>query len=587
MLRSVFVAISLAGHLGLDNLILIYDNNSVTVDGNIDSCFSEDTSAKLKAQGWHVIEIDDGSNDVSCHTPFDDLQLTSPSFQLAAILEGLDQAKALKGKPVLVNIKTVIGHSSKKQNTGAVHGAALGDEDVRHVKESLGFNPEDKFVIPPKVYDYFQECKPKGAAAESEWNKTMEQYAQKYPEEYKQLQLRLAGKFAEDNWRQLLPEKNALPTAPQPTRKSSGIAVQALVPKYNSFISGSADLMESTFVNFKDQVDFQNVSHHPCLSYHALTVFLLQPESGLGDYTGRQIRWGIREHAMIGTANGYAAYQKGMFIPIASTFFMFWLYAAPAVRMSALQGLRFIGIATHDSIGIGEDGTSQGSPPSLKLIRTASGPTHQPIALGAFYRALPNINLIRPADAEEVMGAWQIALDDQNANTPSLFTLSRQAVPLLEGTDRHKMTMGAYVVYGQDIEPELTIVSTGAEVARAIETAKILSSTKKVRVVSMPSQKHFDAQSLEYRQSVLPTSSSLVVAVEAWGSYGWARYAHASLSMHTFGYSAPQEQMYEKFGFKPDNMASKIDAWVHNWQGQGRLPAVGEFEELLLGYAQH
>lgn len=149
------------------------------------------------------------------------------------------------------------------------------------------------------------------------------------------------------------------------------------------------------------------------------------------------------------------------------------------------------------------------------------------------------------------------------------------------------MTKGAYVVYGQDIEPELTIVSTGAEVSRAIETAKLLSSTKKVRVVSMPSQKHFDAQSLEYRQSVLPTSTSLVVAVEAWGSYGWARYAHASLSMHTFGYSAPQEQMYEKFGFKADNMASKIDAWVQKWKGQDRLPTVGEFDELLLGYAQH
>jgi dihydroxyacetone synthase len=167
----------------------------------------------------------------------------------------------LTGKPVLVNIRTVIGHSSKKQNTGAVHGAALGDEDVRYVKEALGFNPEEKFVVPPKVYDYFEECKPKGAAAEAEWNKTLEQYAQKYPAEHKQLQMRLAGKFAEDNWREVLPAKKDLPAAPQPTRKSSGIAVQALVPKYNSFVSGSADLMESTFVNFKGQVDFQNVSY--------------------------------------------------------------------------------------------------------------------------------------------------------------------------------------------------------------------------------------------------------------------------------------------------------------------------------------
>ncbi|GHJ88964.1 hypothetical protein NliqN6_5366 [Naganishia liquefaciens] len=526
--------ISIAGHLGLDNLILIYDNNAVTVDGNIDSCFSEDTSAKLAAQGWHVIEVEDGSNN------------------LAGILEALDKAKSLTGKPIFVNIRTVIGHSSSKQNTGAVHGAALGEEDVRYVKEALGFNPEEKFVVPPKTYDYFQECKPKGAAAEAEWNKTMEQYAQRYPAEYKQLQMRLAGKFTEDNWKELLPAKQDLPTAAQPTRKSSGIAVQALVPKYNSFIAGSADLLESTFVNFKGQVEFQN------------------PASGLGDYSGRQIRWGIREHAMLATANGFAAYQKGMFIPIASTFFMFWLYAAPAVRMSALQGLRFIGIATHDAIGIGED-----------------GPTHQPIALAAFYRALPNINLIRPCDAEEVMGAYEIALDDSNANTPSLFCLSRQAVPLLQGTDRSKMVKGAYIVYGEDVEPELTIVSTGAEVARSIATAKLLSSTKKVRVVSMPSQKHFDAQPLEYRQSILPTSKSLVVAIEAWGSYGWARYAHASLSMHTFGYSAPADQLYEKFGFKPENMATKIDAWVHKWQSASRLPAVGEFDELLLGYAQH
>ena len=222
-----------------------------------------------------------------------------------------------------------------------------------------------------------------------------------------------------------------------------------------------------------------------------------------------------------------------------------------------------------------------------QLTNTPAGPTHQPIALAAFYRALPNINLIRPCDAEEVMGAYEIALDDSNADTPSLFCLSRQAVPLLEGTDRSKMVKGAYIVYGEDVEPELTIVSTGAEVARSITTAKLLSSTNKVRVVSMPSQKHFDAQPLEYRQSVLPTSTSLVVAIEAWGSYGWARYAHASLSMHTFGYSAPADQLYEKFGFKPENMAAKIDAWVQKWQAASQLPAVGEFDELLLGYAQH
>ncbi|KAJ9099731.1 hypothetical protein QFC20_005609 [Naganishia adeliensis] len=527
-------AVSIAGHLGLDNLILIYDNNSVTVDGNIDACFTDDTSAKVRAQGWHVIDVQDGSNN------------------LAGILSALDEAKSTTGKPTFLNIRTVIGHSSQKQNTGSAHGAALGDDDVAHVKKTLGFNPEEKFIIPSKVYDYFAECRPKGAKAEAEWNETMKVYAKRFPKEYRELQMRLTGKFADDDWQARLPSKADLPPAAQPTRKSSGIAVQALVPTYNSFVAGSADLLESTFVSFKDQVEFQ------------------KPESGLGDYSGRQIRFGIREFSMVGLSVGLAAYQKGMYIPVVSTFFMFWLYAAPAARMAALQGLRFIGIGTHDSIGIGED-----------------GPTHQPVELSAFYRSLPNFQLIRPADAEEVMGAWQLALADENADTPSLFALSRQAVPLLEGSDRNKMAKGAYVVYGQDVEPEVTIVATGSEVSRAITTAKALASTNKVRVVSMPSQKHFDAQSVEYRQAVLPTSKSLVVAIEAWSSYGWARYAHASCSMHTFGYSAPQEQLYEKFGFKPEHMASKIDAWVQKWKALERLPSVGEFEELLLGYAQH
>ncbi|WVF71758.1 transketolase [Kwoniella sp. CBS 6097] len=533
-------SISLAGHLGLDNLILVYDNNRVTVDGSIDNCFTEDTSAKLAAQGWHVVDVYDGSND------------------LAAILEGFDKAKQLKGKPVLVNIRTVIGYSSRKANTGPAHGQALGDDEVAYVKAQLGFNPEEKFVIPDKVYEYFSETKTKGAKAEKEWNAVFEQYKTKYPEQYTELTRRMKGQWAaagnNEDWQSLLPSKENLPQEPQPTRKSSGIVVQALVPKYNSFVAGSADLLESTFVSFKNQVEFQ------------------KPDSGLGDYSGRQIRYGIREFAMVGLGNGIAAYQKGMFLPIMSTFFQFWIYAAPAARMAALQKLRFIGIATHDSIGIGED-----------------GPTHQPIALASFYRSLPNINLIRPADAEECIGMWTLALDDNiSIDTPSIFALSRQPVPLLAGSDRNKVQKGAYIVHGEDIQdPELTIIATGAEVFRALETVKQLKSTSKVRVVSMPSQRHFDAQSKEYRESVLGSSKNLVVAIEAWSSYGWAKYAHASLSMHTFGHSAPQQQLYEYFGFNPSNMASKIDGFVSKWKAESRLPGLGDFEELLLGYSQH
>jgi dihydroxyacetone synthase len=276
--QSPLLAISMAGHWGLDNLVLIYDNNSVTVDGSIDACFTDDTSAKLRAMGWHTIEVYDGSND------------------LAAIVKALEEARDVKGKPTLINIRTIIGLGSANQNTGSVHGAALGDDDVAYVKTQLGFKPDAKFVVPDKVYEYFDECKPRGAKAEAEWNDLLQRYAEKYPADAKELQRRREGKLAE-GWEKSVPTKDALPKDPIPTRKASGIMVQSLVPKDETFVAGSADLVESTFVNFKGQVEFQ------------------KPDSGLGDYTGRQIRYGIREFAMVAVGNGLAAYQKGMFIP--------------------------------------------------------------------------------------------------------------------------------------------------------------------------------------------------------------------------------------------------------------------------------
>lgn len=255
-----------------------------------------------------------------------------------------------------------------------------------------------------------------------------------------------------------------------------------------------------------------------------------------------------------------------------STFFMFWLYAAPAARMSALQNLRLIGIATHDAIGIGED-----------------GPTHQPIALPSFYRALPDMNFIRPADAEEVVGAYMLALKDENH--PSIFALSRQALPLLEGTDRDGVAKGGYIVVGHaSTPPDLTLLSTGGEVFRAVEVAKKLSRYT-VRVVSMPSFRHFDAQPASYRRSVIPSNQSLVVAIEAWAAYGWARYAHAGCHMHSFGHSAPGETLYNHFGFGVDNLTEKIGAWAESRRADGGkawdIPYVGEFAELLLGTVGH
>ncbi|ORY25855.1 putative dihydroxyacetone synthase [Naematelia encephala] len=524
-------AISMAGHWGLDNLILIYDNNSITVDGSIANCFTDDTSAKLKATGWEVIDVYDGSND------------------LAAILAALDKAKQTKGKPTFVNIRTIIGISSRKANTGPAHGQALGDDEVAYVKTQLGFNPDAKFVIPSEVRQYFAETVPRGQKYEDEWNDLFQRYTEAYPEEAKDLKRRINGKLL-DGWEELMPSKDKLPQEPTPTRKSSGIMVQALAPRDKSIIAGSADLLESTFVSWKGMTEFQ------------------KPGSGLGDYSGRQIRYGIREFAMVAAGNGIAGYQKGMFLPIMSTFFMFWLYAAPAARMSALQKLRFIGIATHDAIGIGED-----------------GPTHQPIALASFYRSLPDINFIRPADAEEVMGAWKVALTEEDR--PSLFALSRQPVPLLAGSNRDGVAKGGYIVYGDESEiPDVTLLATGAEVARAITVAAGLSSKNnlKTRVVSMPSFKHFDAQPISYRRSTIPSSKSLVVAIEAWATASWPRYAHAGCHMHTFGHSAPQQILYEHFGFGEDNLVKIIGQFVDRQKGE--LPAVGEFQELLLGFPE-
>ncbi|KAK0193656.1 Transketolase, thiamine diphosphate binding domain-containing protein [Armillaria mellea] len=540
-------ALSLAAHLKLDNLTVIYDDNSVTVDGSIDLCFTDDTSMKMKANGFHVIKVMDGDND------------------LHGIISGLETAKTTRDKPTFIHIRTTIGYGSRKANTGSAHGAALGDTEVTYVKEQFGFDINKKFVVPQEVYDYFAPLTADGAQYESSWNELFHTgYAKEYPKEYAELCSRVHAKEAPTFDASLLPPKSELPKAPQATRKSSHIIVSAFAPRYRTLILGSADLMESTFVHWQKKYDEEGLE--------AMVEFQ-HPSTSLGTYAGRQIRYGIREFAMIGVANGLNAYQNGMLIPICSSYFQFWLYAASAVRMSALQGLRFIGIGTHDSIGVGED-----------------GPTHQSIALGTFFRALPNCNLLRPADVEEVLGCWLLALSPSSSHTPTIMCLTRQAVPHLDGTDRSKVAKGAYVVWEshEGTVPEITLIGTGSEVALCLKAGELLTS-RRVRVVSMPSQEHFIRQTKTYREGLLGVGKALVIAVEAWGSYGWARWAHASVSMHTFGLSAPQETLYEIFGFGPQTVADKIGDLVSRRTRQDGvidLPGVGEFEELLVGYAK-
>lgn len=526
----------MGGHLGLDNLILIYDCNKITVDGTIDNCFTEDIPLRFHAAGWHVIDL--GATDY-----------TDAEGEIETARLAFEQAKLTKGKPTIIIFRTVIAYGSRKANTGPAHGQALGDEEVAYVKRAFGVDSEAKFVVPDAVYDSYSHVPEKGAQAQREWNDMVAKYASEYPEEHAELERRMTGRMPE-GWKDKIPTKAQLPTAAQPTRKSSGIVMEALAPTTKDIVAGSADLLESTFVSWKGMSEFQ------------------KPSSGLGDYSGRQIRYGIREHSMAAIANGLAAYfpnnsQGGGILPVFSTFFMFTLYAAPAIRMAALQQLRTIAVATHDSIGIGED-----------------GPTHQPIALASFWRALPGLRLWRPADAEETMAAWMYAIEQESG--PSVLCFSRQPVALLEGSDRAGAFKGAYPVIDVD-SPELVLVSTGSEVMRAVEVAAALPY--KTRVVSMPCQELFDRQPKEYRRSVFGNGKALVVAIEAWGSFNWARYAHASCSMHSFGHSGPQADLFEKYGFGIENLKKVVAGFVEAKKGE--IPGVGEFEELLLGYASH
>ena len=516
----------------------------MTVDGNIDMCFTEDTNAKLLAMGWEVIAVQgDATNDV------------------AAVLDALLRARSsTSGKPVFVNIVTQIGFGSKNEGLCPTHGAALGAEDVAKVKTFHNRDPEQHFVIPDHVYSAFEHIKTRGAALEADWKNRFNRYKAAHPQLAAEFEQRMVTGTLGVDVASLLPTRQALPTAPIPTRKASGLAMQALASTMPQIMAGSADLAGSTFVTWSGMEIFQS------------------PSAGEGGFHGRQIRYGIREHAMAGIANGLAAYAPNAIVPVISTFFMFFLYAAPALRMAALQHLRVVGIATHDCIGIGED-----------------GPTHQPIGLASLFRAMPNVRFVRPADAEEVQGAWLLALD-KDSTGPTILSLSRQAVPLLQGTSRLDVARGAYTIWNSPSAspsqpPSLVLVATGSEVSLAVKIAERLSTQgfASVRVVSMPCQALFDQQPAQYRREVLPLHASLVVAVEAWSSYGWARYAHASVSMHSFGLSGPAPDLYEHFGFGVDNVTQKISDYAATLRQGGSgpisIPQVGDFAELLLNRA--
>ena len=493
-------AFSLAGTLGLSKLIVLYDSNRISIEGSTDIAFRENVQERMKAFGFQTITVEDGND-------------------LAAIGAAIEEAKADKEHPSFITVKTEIGYGCPaKQGKASAHGEPLGVENVKALKEFLGWSEPDKsFNIPADVYEHYNELAKKGAEAEDAWNKLFADYAAKFPEAKA-----LWDKFhAPVDADALLNDEAfwAYEDKPQATRGLSGIMINRLKDKLPNLFGGSADLAPSNKTNMKDAGDFSKE-----------------------DYKGRNLHFGVREFAMTAIANGITLH--GGLRTYIATFFVFSDYTKPMARLAALMGLPVTYVFTHDSIGVGED-----------------GPTHEPIEQLAMWRALPNVNTFRPADATETAAGWYLAVTSKK--TPTVLALTRQNLPQLPGSSKDALK-GAYVV-SEAKDPKTMkgiLIGTGSEVHLAIEAQKELAEQGiDVRVVSMPCEELFDAQDAAYKESVLPNAVRARVAVEAAADFGWGKYVGldgATVTMHSFGASAPAATLFEKFGFTKENVAKTM-----------------------------
>ena len=442
----------------------------------------------------------------------------------------------------MIKVTTTIGFGSKLQGTGGVHGNPLKKDDVAQVKEKFGFNPEETFVVPNEVYDLYHKHAAEGASAEEAWNELFK----KYKEEHKELGADLARRIdpkrlLPDGWEKSLPVYK--PTDPAvASRKLSESVLEAIHEVVPELISGSADLTGSNNTRWKKAIDFQ------------------PPNLGIGDYAGRYIRYGVREHAMAAIMNGLSAY--GTIIPAGGTFLNFVSYAAGAVRLSSLSHQRVIYVATHDSIGLGED-----------------GPTHQPIETLVHFRALPNMMVWRPADGNETSAAYYMALTSHE--TPSILALTRQNLPQLENSTIQNAVKGGYVLLEKE-DADVTLVSTGSEVAICVEAVKVLGEQGiKTRVVSMPCTEVFDAQPKDYQLKVLPGGKP-IMSVEVMSTLGWEKYSHEQFGLNRFGASGAYLDVYKKFEFTPEGIAKRAKKTVEFYKGVNpRSPVDRAFQQLL------
>ena len=525
-------AISLAGHLQLDNLVLIYDNNQVTCDGPLNWINTEDINAKMRASGWYVLDILDGSYDVE------------------AIISALTLAKSVSGKPVFVNVRTVIGLGTKVAGTYKAHHGVFDKESVTLSKELAGQDPSVTHVVPEDALFYFRERKAHGQQIQQQWEDLVNRYSSTHGHLAKEFSTLRNADYG-DGWLDTLTGLDVSQFQGLATREVNGILIEKLWKLYPALCGGGADLVNSNKVSYAESDVF-----HPDVSF-----------------AGRYIRYGIREHAMASVSNGIAAYNPGSFLPITATFFMFYIYvsllnqallfehatdkyeAAPGVRMGALSHLPVIHFATHDSFAEGQN-----------------GPTHQPVELDSLYRAMPNLTYIRPADAEETIGAWMLAIGKRTG--PSMLSLARDAVGTVPGTDRHKVFKGAYVIK-EAPDASLTLTSCGTNLHYVIAAAEALSKLGiQSRVVSFPSFEHFDQQSQDYKESVFPLDGMPAVSVEEYVATTWARYVTASIGMTGYGYSASNPSNYRRFKLDSEGIVERVQKYLKFLNG-GNARMVG------------
>lgn len=489
-------AASLAGTLQLGKLIVLYDDNHVSLDATTDHVFTESRADRFRSFGWHVISVPDG-NDTE------------------AIDAAIREAKAEKQKPSFIAVRTHIGYGSPLHDSPKVHGEPMGPENARATRQNLGWPELPPFSVPAEAQTHYREAIPRGTALEKEWNGLFARYSEKYPELAGQLTSMMDGVFPE-NWDSKLP--SFLPSEGSiSTRDASGKAMNAIAAVLPGFIGGSADLAGSNRTTLKGLGDL-----------------------GFGDNQGRNIHFGVREHAMAAMVNGIALH--GGLIPFGGTFFCFSDYMRPSLRLAALMQAHSTFIFTHDSIGLGQD-----------------GPTHQPIEHLTSLRAMPGLTVFRPADANETAAAWRAAIELPG---PSALVLTRQALPVLDPKQYNVsagVAKGAYILLDA-ANPDLVLVATGSEVQLALEAGHALAkSAIKARVVSMPSWELFAKQPVEYRDLVLPINVP-ALAIEAGATLGWYKWVGRTgdvIGLDHFGASAPGEVVMEKLGFTVDNVIQR------------------------------